>query len=152
MRVDLKHLVAKGQARKLVDKVMAYAKLMQSQGKPVDRIIVSAVQYEMLRKLASSYGRVVLCCGDALVYYNHDPIDESEPVYEPKPRFDAGLPPVTVNPFGNAAKFVHVNDIPHGTPVHFGTVNGFNNHSDGPPADDFDNAAWSGFDDDDIPF
>lgn len=133
MRIDLKHLVAKGQARKLVDKVMAYAKLMQSQGKPVDRIIVSAVQYEMLRKLASSYGRVVLCCGDALVYYNHDPIDESEPVHEPRAvkRYDSGLPPVDANPFGVPDPTTAISCMPPGPTVR---------------------DVMEEFDDDDIPF
>lgn len=130
MRVDIKHLIAKGATRQLVDKIRAYHQLMVQQGKPRERIIVQPAQLMSLMKLVSNQGFVVLCCGDAIVYHNHDPIDESAPEYKPKPRFDAGLPPVSANPFGLAAPAPKVKE-PEPMPVY--NIN-------------------DGFDDDDIPF
>lgn len=102
-RVDIKHLLAKGPNKKLVDQVIAYVQLMLQQGKPCHRVIVQPLQYEAMMKLARGHdSRAVLCCGDALVYYNHEPIDESAPEYKPRPRFDARLPAVAANPFGVA--------------------------------------------------
>lgn len=103
MRVDIRHLMAKGELAKVVARCMAYAATMRQQGKPLERIIVSENAYAQLLRKAQSNGRhAVLCCGEALVHYDHRPIDESEPVIAMKPRFDAGLPPVNANPFGVA--------------------------------------------------
>lgn len=112
MRVDIKHLIAKGATRKLVDQVMAYARLMEQQGKPRERIIITRQQHDSLMRMVTGRGHVVLCCGDALVYYNHDPINESAPEYKPVPRYDAGLPPVSANPFGLAAPAPKAPELP----------------------------------------
>lgn len=100
MRVDIRHLATKGQLRKLSDRVCDYVETMKQQGKPVDRVIVSPAQYDQLQRMAR--GRVI-ACGDALVYFNHDPIDERTPVYESRPRPVYDLPAVTANPFGISA-------------------------------------------------
>lgn len=111
-RVDIKHLLAKGNNKKLADQVIAYAQLMKQQGKPCERIIITQQQYDALIRIAGNHGgRPVLCCGDALIYYNHDFIDESAPQYMPRVKFDAGLPPVSANPFGIAAP-VKAPDLP----------------------------------------
>jgi len=103
MRVDIRHLVAKGQNKRLVDSVIAYVATMQQQGKPIDRVIVTMAQHDALMKLARGRG-AVLCCGDVLVYFNHGPIDESYHAppesYLMRDKFSANLPPLSSNPFG----------------------------------------------------
>lgn len=135
MRVDILHLMAKGELAKVVARCMAYVATMKQQGKPLERVIVSESVYAQLVRKSAGHApgrRVVLCCGDALVHFNHEPIDESEPTYEAKPRYVAELPPVAANPFGVAAP---VKPTPH-----LGVR----------PSDSGD---WDGtFDDDDVPF
>lgn len=104
MRVDIRRLIAKGQAKKLVDRVADYVALMDAQGRPLQRAIVTQSQYDALFKLArNQHARAVLCCGDVLVHWHHDPIDESDPVPEAVRRYVAELPPVTASPFGVVA-------------------------------------------------
>lgn len=117
MRVDIRRLLVKGQNKKLVDRVTDYVALMDAQGKPLQRAIVTPQQYDALIRLAGKQDRhPVLCCGDVLVHYHHEPIDEREPVPEPVHRYVAELPPVTANPFGvvPAAKPAPVS-VPAGT-------------------------------------
>lgn len=106
MRVDIRHLMTKGELAKVVARCMAYAATMRQQRKPLERIVVSESVYTQLMRKAAGHApgrRVVLCCGDALVHFDaHAVIDESEPEYTPRPRFNAELPPVAVNPFGVA--------------------------------------------------
>lgn len=128
MRVDIRRLIAKGQTKKIVDRVADYVSLMDAQGKPIQRAIITPQQHDALMRLASKqHAHAVLCCGDVLVHYHYDPIDEREPLPEPVRRYVAELPPVVANPFGVAA------------PVKA-------------PAPTIDETAAEQWDDDDVPF
>ena len=134
-RVDIRHLNAKKELKQTVDAAGAYLDTMLSQGRKVDRIVVSKADYEALHKRAQTHytnRTVFLCLGDALVHWHRDPVDETEiaPVsrYPAPARYD--LPPVDANPFGiaPAPRPARVTD------------------------DSFDDAPASSYEDDDIPF
>lgn len=107
-RVDIRQLNAKNKLKQTVDAAGAYVRTMQSQGRTVDRVVVTRADYDALHRRAQGHHpnrTVFLCLGDALVHWHREPIDETEiaPVsrYPQVPKYD--LPPVDANPFGITA-------------------------------------------------
>ena len=105
-RVDIRHLSAKQRLGEVVKRAGAYVDTMAAQGRVPSRIVLAKADYDALHRRAQPAHQnrtIFLCLGDVLVYWNDEPVDETEiaPVsrYPMPPRYD--LPPVAIdNPFG----------------------------------------------------